>query len=130
MRWFNLPHRVGNIITELFLQYTYPDGTSALRGVSFHFTHGEAVGVIGAGKSTLLLHLNGCLLPQTGTVRIGGLPLIFVPRKSWQNAPPRWDPTKNFKPIFDREIGTRRGQSHGQTREHVQARLQDGPKKA
>ena len=60
------------------LQYTYPDGTSALRGVSFHLTHGEAVGVIGAngaGKSTLLLHLNGCLLPQAGTVRIGGLPL-------------------------------------------------------
>ena len=60
------------------LQYTYPDGTSALRGVSFQIKHGEAVGVIGAngvGKSTLLLHLNGCLLPQAGTVRIGGLPL-------------------------------------------------------
>jgi cobalt/nickel transport system ATP-binding protein len=60
------------------LQYTYPDGTSALRGVSFHLTHGEAVGVIGAngaGKSTLLLHLNGCLRPQAGTVRIGGFPL-------------------------------------------------------
>ena len=60
------------------LHYTYPDGTSALRGVSFHLTHGEAVGVIGAngaGKSTLLLHLNGCLLPQAGTVRIGGFPL-------------------------------------------------------
>jgi cobalt/nickel transport system ATP-binding protein len=60
------------------LQYTYPDGTSALRGVSFHLTHGEAVGVIGAngaGKSTLLLHLNGCLLPQAGIVRIGGFPL-------------------------------------------------------
>jgi cobalt/nickel transport system ATP-binding protein len=60
------------------LQYTYPDGTSALRGVSFRITHGEAVGVIGAngaGKSTLLLHLNGCLLPQAGSVRIGGFPL-------------------------------------------------------
>lgn len=60
------------------LQYTYPDGTNALRGVSFQLTHGEAVGVIGAngaGKSTLLLHLNGCLLPQAGTVRIGGLPV-------------------------------------------------------
>jgi cobalt/nickel transport system ATP-binding protein len=60
------------------LQYTYPDGTSALRGVSFLITHGETVAVIGAngaGKSTLLLHLNGCLLPQAGTVRIGGFPL-------------------------------------------------------
>ncbi|MBM4293484.1 MAG: ABC transporter ATP-binding protein [Deltaproteobacteria bacterium] len=60
------------------LQYTYPDGTSALRGVSFRITHGEAVAIIGAngaGKSTLLLQLNGCLLPQAGTVRIGDLPL-------------------------------------------------------
>ena len=60
------------------LQYTYPDGTSALKGVSFLLTHGEAVAIIGAngaGKSTLLLHLNGCLMPQAGEVRIGGLPL-------------------------------------------------------
>lgn len=60
------------------LHYTYPDGTRALRGVSFRITHGEAVALIGAngaGKSTLLLQLNGCLLPQAGTVRIGDLPL-------------------------------------------------------
>jgi cobalt/nickel transport system ATP-binding protein len=60
------------------LEYSYPDGTFALRGVSFRITHGEAVGIIGAngaGKSTLLLQLNGCLLPQAGTVRIGDLPL-------------------------------------------------------
>lgn len=60
------------------LHYRYPDGTSALRGVSFRITHGEAVAIIGAngaGKSTLLLQLNGCLLPQAGTVRIGDLPL-------------------------------------------------------
>jgi cobalt/nickel transport system ATP-binding protein len=60
------------------LQYSYPDGTAALKGVSFLLTHGEAVAVIGAngaGKSTLLLHLNGCLIPQAGEVRIGGLPL-------------------------------------------------------
>jgi len=59
------------------LHYRYPDGTSALRGVSFRITHGEAVAIIGAngaGKSTLLLQLNGCLLPQAGTVRIGDLP--------------------------------------------------------
>lgn len=56
------------------LHHTYPDGTTALRGVSFRFTHGECVGVVGAngaGKSTLLLHLNGCLAPTSGTVRVG-----------------------------------------------------------
>lgn len=60
------------------LEYSYPDGTAVLRGVSFRITHGESVAIIGAngaGKSTLLLQLNGCLLPQTGTVRIGDFPL-------------------------------------------------------
>jgi cobalt/nickel transport system ATP-binding protein len=60
------------------LHFTYPDGTEALRGVSFRLTHGEAVAIIGgngAGKSTLLQHLNGYHLPQRGTVRIGEIPL-------------------------------------------------------
>jgi len=56
------------------LEFTYPDGTSALQGVSFRVAHGESaaiVGANGAGKSTLLLHLNGYLAPTRGTVRIG-----------------------------------------------------------
>ncbi len=60
------------------LLYTYPDGNSALRGVSFRITHGETVAIVGAngaGKSTLLLHLNGCLIPESGSVRIGEFPL-------------------------------------------------------
>ena len=58
--------------------FTYPGGAEALRGVSFRITHGEAVGIIGcngAGKSTLLLHLNGCLSPTRGEIRIGDCPL-------------------------------------------------------
>lgn len=60
------------------LTHTYPDGTPALRGVSFRITHGEAVAIIGAngaGKSTLLHHLNGYLLPTQGEVRVGGCPV-------------------------------------------------------
>jgi len=56
------------------LCFAYPDGTEALKGVSFHIAHGGAVALIGAngaGKSTLLLHLNGYLKPTRGDVRIG-----------------------------------------------------------
>lgn len=60
------------------LEHIYPDGTPALQGVSFRITHGESVALIGAngaGKSTLLLHLNGCLIPTKGNVRVGDFPV-------------------------------------------------------
>ncbi len=58
--------------------FHYPDGTEALKGVSFRITHGESVGIVGAngsGKSTLLLHMNGYLLPSFGTVTVGDIEL-------------------------------------------------------
>jgi len=67
-----------HIVEVKELAYRYPDGTPALNGVSFRITHGESVALVGAngaGKSTLLLHLNGFLTPQTGSVRIGDMPL-------------------------------------------------------
>jgi cobalt/nickel transport system ATP-binding protein len=60
------------------LRYSYADGTAAVCGISFRIQHGEAVAIVGAngaGKSTLLLHLNGCLTPTAGKVRIGDFPL-------------------------------------------------------
>jgi len=67
-----------HIVEVKELQFSYPDGTAALKGVDFRIHHGESVAIVGAngaGKSTLLLHLNGYHTPQTGTVRIGDFPL-------------------------------------------------------
>lgn len=59
------------------LRYTYPDGHTALNGVSLHVATGERVALLGpngAGKTTLAWHLNGLKRPEAGTVSITGRP--------------------------------------------------------
>ena len=67
-----------HIVEVKELEFSYPDSTHALLGISFKITHGESVAIVGAngaGKSTLLLHLNGYLTPTIGQVHIGDFPL-------------------------------------------------------
>lgn len=64
------------VVTIKDLEYAYPDGTSALKGVSLDVFEGDSialVGLNGAGKSTLLLHLNGILQSDRGRVEVLGM---------------------------------------------------------
>ncbi len=66
------------VISVTGLSYTYPDGTKALADIDLHIHAGERIALLGpngAGKTTLVLHMNGILMPQTGTVVVNGLAL-------------------------------------------------------
>ena len=65
-------------ITDLHYVYDGVDSRNieALRGVSCNVNQGEFVAIVGAngsGKTTLARHLNGLLVPTSGSVRVGGL---------------------------------------------------------
>lgn len=77
-----------NPITITHLNYAYPDGTQALRDINLSICASEKIAIVGAngsGKSTLLLHFNGLLLPQTGEVVVGELPVEVRHLKAVRN---------------------------------------------
>ena len=71
------PECEGDVLQVHDLHFSYPDGHSALHGVSFKLCEGDKVALVGpngAGKSTLMLHLNG-ILGGRGEIELGGLRL-------------------------------------------------------
>ena len=62
-------------ITVTDLNYSYPDGTTALNDVNIVAYEGEKIGIVGpngAGKTTLFLHLNGTIKCPDSSIRIFG----------------------------------------------------------
>jgi len=58
--------------------------TAVLRDVSFKVAEGESLAIIGrsgTGKSVLLKHLIGLLMPDDGTVRVGGIEINNMPER-------------------------------------------------
>lgn len=63
------------ILEACDLEFEYPDGTQALKGVSLGIPKGKKVvfmGPNGAGKSTIFLHFNGILRPKRGKILFSG----------------------------------------------------------
>ncbi|NOH04610.1 MAG: ABC transporter ATP-binding protein [Chloroflexi bacterium] len=71
---FIAPECDGDILSVTDLHFAYPDGHTALKGVSMKLCSGDKVALVGpngAGKSTLMLHLNG-ILNGRGEIEIAG----------------------------------------------------------
>lgn len=63
------------------LSHCFPNGVFGIEGINLSIREGSFVvicGQNGSGKTTLLRHLNGLLLPHTGTVRLGGVPVSQI----------------------------------------------------
>lgn len=57
------------------VDYSHPNGTIAIRKVSFRINRSELIAILGsngAGKTTLVRHINGLLKPTHGSVKVFG----------------------------------------------------------
>jgi len=63
------------ILEAVDLEYSYPDGTNALRRINLQVKNGEKLAILGsngAGKSTLFMQFNGIFRPNSGCIKYQG----------------------------------------------------------
>jgi len=77
------------IIVMEEVEYVYPNGTKALKGVNLKIREGEFVAIIGqngSGKTTLIKHIVGLLKPTNGIVKVFGIDTrhINISRLAWK----------------------------------------------
>ena len=73
------------IIEIQHLTHCFADGTIGLADICLDIEEGAFVviaGANGSGKTTLLRHLNGLLMPTSGTVRVAGVSVADDPRRA------------------------------------------------
>lgn len=76
-----------NIIEIEKLNHRFADGAMGLKDINLSIPEGSFVviaGMNGSGKTTLLRHLNGLLLPTSGTVYVSGMSVSENPARSRQ----------------------------------------------
>jgi ABC-type multidrug transport system fused ATPase/permease subunit len=82
------PMKFEHAIEIVDVQHRYaPEGPWVLRGINFSIKRGSRVGFIGttgSGKSTLLDVVMGLLTPESGYLRIDGVAVDELNRRSWQ----------------------------------------------
>ena len=64
-----------SVISFESVDYSHPNGTIALRNITFELMEGDLVAILGsngAGKTTLVRHINGLLKPSHGKVTVLG----------------------------------------------------------
>ena len=80
----HLPHRAGDAIVVEALGKTYPDGTEAVRAVTFRVAAGECYALLGpngAGKSTIVGMLGTLVRPTSGRANVAGFDVVAKPRE-------------------------------------------------
>jgi ABC-2 type transport system ATP-binding protein len=78
-----LPHGADAIVVDA-LAKQYPDGTEAVRDISFRVRAGETFGILGpngAGKSTTMGILGTLVRPTHGTASVAGHDVVAQPRE-------------------------------------------------